>query len=179
MRKDYGAELTVKELLNMEREPSKRLSDRSSCGTCYRSDPGVDPTLQTEADIPANQLGSLERRRWTAAPRNAPATARPIHRPGLFRNLPGLICTMGSVGNISPSVNAIPGVAPRMREPTIVTKCDVWNAIFSTPPIATRGSAAQRNVDIERPDPLTRLFHGPELSNTVPILRVYNVSPSP
>jgi len=82
----------------------------------------------------------------TAAARKAAATARPIHRPGLLRKLPGAICVIGLVGNISGDVETTVGTSPINRDPTKAAKCRVWKAICSTPPIAMTGNAAHRNV---------------------------------
>src|SRR5258708_10304962 len=45
--------------------------------------------------FPENQIGSRYRRSRTAAARNTAANARPIHKPGLLKNLPGVICVKG------------------------------------------------------------------------------------
>ena len=77
-----------------------RVARQSWCrqlGTEALKTQGMFTKACTDASRDQPQIGSRYRRSRTAVARNAAATARPIHRPGLIRNAPGLKCINGSI----------------------------------------------------------------------------------
>ena len=87
---------------------------------------GTLGSLELESRANATQIGPRSRRKRTAAARKAAAIVRPIHRPGLVRKLPGTMCVIGWVGNISGDVEATVGAPPPInRDPTRAAKCQV------------------------------------------------------
>src|SRR6266852_4077714 len=80
----------------------------------------------------------------TAAARKAAVSAKPIHRPGLARKLPGLKWVIESMGEVP---GGVPAAAPPLKRCiSISPKYEVLKAIFSTAPMASSGNAAHRNA---------------------------------
>ena len=71
------------------------------------------------------------------------AIARPIHRPGVLKN-----CTAVSADSMSIRVApgaVVEGCGPLKRYCNMARKCEVLNAIFSTPQITNGGKNAHIN----------------------------------
>jgi hypothetical protein len=81
-----------------------------------------------------NQIGSRYRRSRTAAARNIAATASPTHRPGVLKNCAGVSAEIISITFPLRAV-VVEGSGPVKRYCNKARKCEVLNAIFSTPQI--------------------------------------------
>ena len=75
---------------------------------------------------------------------NAAVIARPIHSPGLLRNLPGVSCVIGSIGKLCGTLRA--SGPPVNLRCSMTAKCVVLNASFSMAQIASGGSVTHRNA---------------------------------
>ena len=96
-------------------------------------------------------LNLEQSRSRTAAARNAAANSSPIHKPGLPRNLPGVIWVIGMKwGSIQEPSGILKlkalGANPMKRSRNNDPKCAVWKAMSSTKAMASGGRTAQRNV---------------------------------
>src|SRR6267143_2139827 len=101
-------------------------------------------TPGTESSEHANQIGSRYRRSRTAAARNIAATASPTHRPGVLKNCTGVSADIISIRFPLRAV-VVEGSGPVKRYCSMPRKCEVLNAIFSTPQITNGGKNAHIN----------------------------------
>src|ERR1700677_2773825 len=109
------------------------------------------PEHRIELLLQRNQMGSRYWRRRTAAARHTTAKISPIHRPGLPRNLPGVIWVIGMKWGSMKEPSGILkakalGANPKKRSRNNNPKCAVWKAMSSTRAMARGGNTAHRNV---------------------------------
>src|SRR4051794_27363535 len=97
--------------------------------------------------VTLDQIGSRYRRMRTAAARQNAATMRPIHNPGVLKNVPGVSDASGSKWAVpfSSTRNALLNQPPS-RSPRNVKNDALPKTIFVKTPIARNGMTAHKNV---------------------------------
>src|SRR6266480_8166789 len=112
--------------------------------TLFRSLLFVFPYTRDRIKRASNQIGSRYRRSRTAVARNIAATASPTHRPGVVKNCTGVSADIISI-RFPLRVVVVEGSGPVKRYCSKPRKCEVLNAIFSTPQTTNGGKNAHIN----------------------------------